>query len=292
MDLRYLPCDTHKRVVFSGDLGASHAPLLRPTVSPRRADILVLESTYGDPQHDERSNRQQRLERMIDQAFADHGTLLMPAFRAGRTQELLYEIEDILHRKALGTSGPFSAEGLAVDWPQLPIILDSPLASRFTQAYRELSDFWNDEARQCLEEGRRPLRFRQLITIEGYDQHVKTVNYLKTMLGDPRHLVLFVGYQGKGTPGAVIQASEGAQGFVMLDLDSEMYEIKTRVAALGEYSAHADQKGLVEFVTGMLGWPERVVLLHGERRVKVALAEALRKSYDEEDGALLVGMPG
>lgn len=307
MDLRYLPCDTHKRVVFSGDLGASHAPLLRPTVSPRRADILVLESTYGDPQHDERSNRQQRLERMIDQALADHGTLLMPAFRAGRTQELLYEIEDILHRKALGTSGPFSAEGLAVDWPQLPIILDSPLASRFTQAYRELSDFWNDEARQRLEEGRRPLRFRQLTTIEGYDQHVKTVNYLastgrpaivisgsgmctggrivnylKTMLSDPRHLALFVGYQGKGTPGAVIQASEGAQGFVMLDLGSEMHQIKARVATLGGCSAHADQKGLVEFVIGMREWPERIVLVHGERRAKAALAQALTSRYNEE----------
>ncbi|MNJ12088.1 Ribonuclease [compost metagenome] len=316
-DIHYLPESTHKRVVFSGDLGASHTPLLRPPVSPERADILVLESTYGDRLHDERSNRQQRLERMIDQALADHGTVLIPAFSAGRTQELLYEIEGILHRKALDTSAPCMGGGLPVDWPQLPVILDSPLASRFTQAYRELNDFWNDEARQRLEEGRRPLRFRQLITIDSHDQHVKTVNYLastgrpaivisgsgmctggrivnylKAMLGDPRHQVLFVGYQAKGTPGAVIQASEGAQGFVMLDLDGEMYEIKARVATLGGYSAHADQSGLVEFVTGIREWPEKVVLVHGERRAKVALAEALRSRYDEEGRALLVEIPG
>lgn len=316
-DLHYLPGGTRKRVVFSGDLGASHTPLLRPPVSPKRADILVLESTYGDRLHDERINRQQRLERMIDQALADHGTVLIPAFSAGRTQELLYEIEDILHRKALGTSALRSAEGLAVDWPQLPIILDSPLASRFTQAYRELSDFWNEEARQRLEEGRRPLRFRQLITIDSHDQHVKTVNYLastgrpaivisgsgmctggrivnylKAMLGDPRHQVLFVGYQAKGTPGAVIQASEGAQGFVMLDLDGEMYEIKARVATLGGYSAHADRKGLVEFVAGMQEWPERIVLVHGERRAKEVLAQALTSRYDEEGRGLSVEIPG
>lgn len=316
-DIHYLPENTHKRVVFSGDLGASHTPLLRPPVSPERADILVLESTYGDRLHDDRSTRQQRLERMIDQALADHGTVLIPAFSAGRTQELLYEIEDILHRKALDTSAPCMGEGLPVDWPQLPVILDSPLASRFTQAYRELNDFWNDEARQRLEEGRRPLRFRQLITIDSHDQHVKTVNYLastgrpaivisgsgmctggrivnylKAMLGDPRHQVLFVGYQAKGTPGAVIQASEGAQGFVMLDLDGEMYEIKAKVATLGGYSAHADQNGLVEFVTGMREWPEKVVLVHGERRAKAALAEVLRKSYDDEGRVLLVEIPG
>ncbi|MNJ17672.1 Ribonuclease [compost metagenome] len=120
----------------------------------------------------------------------------------------------------------------------------------------------------------------------------RIVNYLKAMLGDPRHQVLFVGYQAKGTPGAVIQASEGAQGFVMLDLDGEMYEIKARVATLGGYSAHADQKGLVEFVAGMQEWPERIVLVHGERRAKEVLAQALTSRYDEEGRGLSVEIPG
>lgn len=299
-DIHYLASATRKRVVFSGDLGAAHTPLLRPPVSPEHANILVLESTYGDRLHDERSTRQQRLERMIDHAMADHGTLLIPAFSAGRTQELLYEIEDILHRKSLSGGEQVSGQGLPMDWPQLPIILDSPLASRFTQAYRELNEFWNDEARQRLEEGRRPLRFRQLITIDSHDKHVKTVNYLastgrpaiiiagsgmcaggrivnylKAMLGDRRHQVMFVGYQAKGTPGAVIQASEGAQGVVMLDLDGEMYEIKAKVTTLNGYSAHADQAGLVEFVAGMQAWPGEVRLVHGERGAKEALRKAL-----------------
>lgn len=119
----------------------------------------------------------------------------------------------------------------------------------------------------------------------------RIVNYLKAMLGDPRHQVLFVGYQARGTPGAVIQASEGAEGFVMIDLDAEMYEIKAKVATLGGYSAHADQKGLVDFVTGMQQWPERVLLVHGEKRAKGALAHALMRRYEEEGRALLVEIP-
>lgn len=315
-DVHYLASGTRKRVVFSGDLGAAHTPLLRPPVSPEHADILVLESTYGDRLHDERSTRQQRLEQMIDRAMADHGTVLIPAFSAGRTQELLYEIEDILHRKSLSAGEPPPGGRLPMDWPQLPIILDSPLASRFTQAYRELDEFWSDEARQRLDEGRQPLRFRQLITIETHDQHVKTVNYLastgrpaivisgsgmctggrivnylKAMLGDRRHQVLFVGYQAKGTPGAVIQASEGAQGFVMLDLDGEMYEVKAKVATLGGYSAHADQAGLVEFVAGMRAWPGQVRLVHGELGAKQALRTALMARAQRE-GVVVDVAPG
>ncbi len=310
-DIHYPKAATSKRVVFSGDLGAAHTPLLQPPKSPERADILVLESTYGDRLHEDRTHRQQRLEQAIDQALADHGTILIPAFSAGRTQELLYEIEDILHRKALLPAEPCTGEreaqqGLPIDWPQLPIILDSPLASRFTQAYRELSDFWNDEAQQRLSEGRKPLRFRQLITIDSHVQHQKTVNYLastgrpaiviagngmcsggrivnylKAMLGDSRHQVLFVGYQARGTPGAVIQASEGAEGFVMIDLDAEMYEIKAKVATLGGYSAHADQAGLVGFVTGMREWPTRIVLVHGEEMARKGLEGALCHAYEK-----------
>ena len=320
-DIHYPKAATSKRVVFSSDLGAAHTPLLQPPKSPERADILVLESTYGDRLHEDRTHRQQRLEQAIDQALADHGTILIPAFSTGRTQELLYEIEDILHRKALLPVEPCTGEreaqqGLPIDWPKLPIILDSPLASRFTQAYRELNDFWNDEAQQRLSEGRKPLRFRQLITLDSHVQHQKTVNYLastgrpaiviagngmcsggrivnylKAMLGDPRHQVLFVGYQARGTPGAVIQASEGAEGFVMIDLDAEMYEIKAKVATLGGYSAHADQKGLVDFVTGMQQWPERVLLVHGERRAKAALAHALKCRYNEQGREFSVEIP-
>lgn len=306
-DMQYPGRPDTDRVVFSGDLGASGNPLLRPVQPPERADILVLESTYGDRLHGDRSDRQQRLEAVIDRALADHGTILIPAFSLGRTQELLYEIEGILHRKALLQSEEGRAPDdplQAIDWSQLPVILDSPLAQRITQAYRDLHEYWNAEAQARLGEGRKPLGFRQLIKVEKHGQHQQVVNYLKStgrpaiviagngmcsggrivnylkaMLGDPRHEVVFVGYQAKGTPGAVIQASEGASGFVNIDLDAHVYEIRAKVITLNGYSGHADQDGLLRFVTEMAQWPARIQLVHGEAPAKRVLADKLKQVY-------------
>ncbi|MBV4537369.1 MBL fold metallo-hydrolase RNA specificity domain-containing protein [Pseudomonas urmiensis] len=309
----YVECDVQRagqegstRIVFSGDLGAPNNPLLRPVQPPERADLLVLESTYGDRLHPDRSERQQRLEAAIDRALADQGTILIPAFSLGRTQELLYELEDILHRKGL-----LSAEGGitgndALIWSRLPIILDSPLALRITQAYRELHRFWSDEARQRLSEGRKPLAFEQLLCIDSHAKHQQVVNYLKStgrpaiviagngmcsggrivnylkaMLGDSRHEVIFVGYQGRGTPGAVIQGSERAEGLVRVDLDGDMYEIRAKVMTLGGYSAHADQEGLVRFALGEGSVAKRVVLVHGEGEAKQGLAQAMVRRFAE-----------
>lgn len=99
IDLHYPQAAESKRVVFSGDLGAPHAPFLMPPKAPEYADILVLESTYGDRLHEDRQSRRQRLEAVIEHALQDQGTVLIPAFSIGRTQELLYELEDIIHTK-------------------------------------------------------------------------------------------------------------------------------------------------------------------------------------------------
>lgn len=301
----YVECDmqhehTNARYVFSGDLGACGNPLLRPVQPPERADVLVLESTYGDRLHPRAGDRRQRLEDAIDRALADKGTLLIPAFSLGRTQELLCELEDILHRKALlNTTGP-APDGEPIDWSQLPIILDSPLAQRITSVYRELHEYWNAEARARVAAGRDPLGFSQLISVDTHARHQQVVNYLKStgrpaiviagngmcsggrivnylkaMLGDSRHEVMFVGYQAKGTPGAVIQASEGAQGFVQVDLDGRMYEVRLKVITLGGFSGHADQRGLVSFSLQGQTPARRIVLVHGEAKAKHALAVAL-----------------
>lgn len=210
--------------------------LLMPPVSPERADILVLESTYGDRLHEDRTQRRQRLKAVIEHALQDKSTVLIPAFSIGRSQELLYELEEIIHDDAQLCAGAATAtEGRAgtlvpTSWPTLPIILDSPLATRFTEAYRSLKPYCNHEARERVEAGRNPLTFDNLITIDSHADHIavlnhliqtarpaiviagngmclggRIVNYLKAMLHDPRHDVLFVGYQSRGTPGHAIQ---------------------------------------------------------------------------------------
>jgi len=317
----YVECDmqheqTNSRYVFSGDLGASGNPLLRPVQPPERADVLVLESTYGDRLHPQADDRRQRLEDAIDRALADKGTLLIPAFSLGRTQELLYELEDILHRKALlNTTGP-APDGESIDWSQLPIILDSPLAQRITSVYRELHEYWNAEARARVAAGRDPLGFNQLISVDTHARHQQVVNYLKStgrpaiviagngmcsggrivnylkaMLGDSRHEVMFVGYQAKGTPGAVIQASEGAEGFVQVDLDGEACEIRAKVMTLSGYSGHADQAGLVGFATGIQHAPTKIVLVHGERAPKNMLASVLKQAFARGTSSTRISVP-
>ncbi|MCE7765441.1 MBL fold metallo-hydrolase [Pseudomonas putida] len=317
----YVECDmqhgeANSRYVFSGDLGACGNPLLRPLQPPERADVLVLESTYGGRLHAHAGDRRQRLEDAIDRALADKGTILIPAFSLGRTQELLYELEDILHRKALLSNGGPAADGDPLDWSQLPIILDSPLAQRITGVYRELHDYWNAEARARLAEGRDPLGFNQLISVDTHARHQQVVNYLKStgrpaiviagngmcsggrivnylkaMLGDARHEVMFVGYQAKGTPGAVIQASEGAEGFVQIDLDGRMYEVQAKVMTLSGYSGHADQAGLLRFALGGQVQPMKVLLVHGEKPAKTALQKALRQRAERAGLPLEVLIP-
>ncbi|MDA7088513.1 MBL fold metallo-hydrolase [Pseudomonas sp. SA3-5] len=324
IDLQYPESGDKKRIVFSGDLGAPHAPLLPAPKPPYRADILVIESTYGDRLHEDRRTRRQRLEGVIEQALANNGTVLIPAFSIGRTQELLYELEDIIHSKKLDGKGQGSREEATVnrqddadpgiDWPALPIILDSPLASRFTRVYRELKPFWDNEALQRVKRGRKPLGFEQLLTVDSHQAHLamvrhltatarpaiviagngmcssgRIVNYLKAMLHDPRHDVLFIGYQAQGTPGRAIQMYGGRGGYV--DLDGERYKIGAKINTIGGYSAHADQKGLLGFVTRMRDWPSQVRIVHGETGAKHELGERLKALYQQTQRNLELLIP-
>lgn len=309
---------TGKRVVFSGDLGSHHSPILPDLVPPERADLLILESTYGDRRHQDRAHRRERLQAAIERSLADQGSVLIPSFSIGRTQELLYELEEILHEKSETDDAPARPsepgsrpeEGAPdIDWPHIPIILDSPLAGRFTKTYKELQSFWDEDARRRLKEGRKPLSFEQLITVDNHDDHIRIVkhlaetarpaiviagngmcsggrivNYLKAMLGDPRHHVVFVGYQGKGTPGRDIQTHGPEGGYV--DLDGQRVDIRAGIDSVGGYSAHADQADLVDFVTRMQEWPAEIRLIHGEDQAKQCLATLLRKRYDD------AGKPG
>ena len=294
----YIECDVEapaaetRRIVFSGDLGAPWTPLLPAPRPPDRADCVVLESTYGDRLHESRRTRRQRLQAAIEHALRNGGTVIVPAFSIGRTQELLYELEDILHRQARANTPE------AALWSALPVLLDSPLATRFTQLYRQLQPHWDDEARQRLRQGRRPLDFAQLLAIDDHNAHLATVrsladsgrpaiviaasgmcaggrvvDYLKAMLPDPRHDVLFVGYQASGTPGAAIQRNGPRGGTVVLD--GERIRIRAGIHTLSGYSAHADQRDLVRFITGMRRPPAEVRLVHGELHARMALAQAI-----------------
>jgi len=283
-----------QRVLFSGDLGAPYAPLLPAPKPPYGADLVVLESTYGDRLHEGRKERKKKLQQVIELALQDRGVILIPAFSIGRTQELLYEIEELIHRNRRR----FAARNLP--WEELEIVLDSPLASRFTKLYRELQPFWDAEAHVKLKRGRKPLAFEQLTTIDNHRDHLHTVgylkrkarpciviaasgmcsggrivNYLKATIGDPRTDILFSGYQAVGTPGRAIQKYGQRGGYVVLD--GKRYDISARIHTISGYSAHADQRNLVNFIKRMRKRPKHVRLVHGEPGAQQALRHKLEE---------------
>jgi metallo-beta-lactamase family protein len=290
----YVECEAEsdgqrERIVFSGDLGAPHSPLLPDPQPPERADRVVIESTYGDKDHETREDRRYRLKAVLEHALEDGGTVLVPAFSIGRTQELLYEIESLIHESEKGSdpegSDPFS---------DLEIVVDSPLAATFTRIYRDLKPFWDAEATELVRQGRHPLSFEQLTVINSHEDHLnavdylarshrpcivlagsgmcaggRVVNYLKAMLGDARNDVLFVGYQAKGTPGRDILTHGPRGGWV--ELDGERYDIRARIHQVGGYSAHAGQSDLVRFVTGIERPPSEIRIVHGDNDAKESL---------------------
>jgi len=284
------------RVLFSGDLGAPHTPLLPAPKSPYSTDVLVIESTYGDRDHERRSERQRQLRDVVELALRDRGVLMIPAFSIGRTQELLYELEAIVHRHG---ERPVARD---LPWKDLEIIVDSPLAARFTRAYRRLKPWWDREARRRLRSGRHPLAFEQLTTIDSHQDHLRAVdylkktarptvviaasgmcaggrivNYLKALLPDARNDVAFVGYQAAGTPGRDIQTYGPRGGYVLLD--GERIDIRARVHTLAGYSAHAGQRDLLAFVKRMRKPPSEIRIVHGDDQAKQALAREMRQRF-------------
>jgi metallo-beta-lactamase family protein len=285
-----------QRVVFTGDLGAPYTPLLPAPKSPYAADVVVLESTYGDRLHESRRSRRQRLQAVCEHALRNRGSVLIPAFSIGRTQELLYELEDIIHRNRHLAAAP------GINWGALEIILDSPLAADFTAGYASLKEHWDQEARNRYAAGRHPLEFAQLTTINNHASHLakvaelarstrpaiviaasgmcsggRIVNYLKAMLADDRHDVLFIGYQAAGTPGRDIQTYGPKGGYVMLD--GLRIDIRAGIHTLGGYSAHADQKDLLNFIGRMRQKPRQVRLVHGDESAKATLAQAIQAQH-------------
>lgn len=295
-----------RTAVFSGDLGAPHAPLLPAPRPPWSADVLVLESTYGDRVHENRRERSERLQAVIERALANRGTVIIPAFSIGRTQELLYELEGILHGIGSARLGADIRALPPAAWDQVEIIVDSPLAARFTEVYDGLKAYWDAEARRRLRSGRHPLSFERLRTVGSHAQHLRTVealrrsgrpavviaasgmcaggrvvDYLKALVEDPRHDVLFVGYQARGTPGREIQEHGPRNGRVRLD--GTTYTMRAGVHTLSGYSAHADRNDLVRFTRRMRRPPGEIRLVHGDREPKEALRAALEAALGSQN---------
>lgn len=310
----YVECEAAgQRIIFSGDLGAPHSPLIVDVTPPKSCDVLVLESTYGDRDHEGRIDRRLRLKSAVEQSFANGGLVLIPAFSLGRTQELLYELESIIHDFGQDLAAP------NVPWHKLEIIVDSPLAEKITELYRNLKPYWNQEARDLIKQGRHPLSFAQLTMIDSHEDHLicldsllksdkpaiviagsgmcaggRVINYLKELLPDPNTHIIFVGFQAEDTPGRVIvesgprfgedepddeagpQTGHQRESHAWVELDGERYEINAQIHKLNGYSAHGDQTDLINFAMSLDSRLKQIRLVHGETDAKQVLQAKLQ----------------
>jgi metallo-beta-lactamase family protein len=256
--------DNAYRVIFSGDLGSTDTPILPDPDTPETCDLLILESTYGNRTHPDRKGRVEALRKLLDKALADKGIVYIPAFSLGRTQELLYELDKI--------------------GPKVPVFVDSPLGLKITKIYSSLEEFWDKESRDLQSKGDHPFDFKGLYAVERYQDHKKLldvkgpaiiiagsgmctggriVDHLKYGLEDPANDIFFVGYQSKGTPGR--------------KMIEKIIPVKADIHTLSAYSAHADQRMLVNWVQSMPEPPTEIRLVHGEDEARDALAMELAR---------------
>ncbi len=266
------------RLGMSGDLGRPDRPILRDPERHAGVDVLVMESTYGDRLHPNEEETEARLVEIVRRTAERGGKLLVPAFAVGRTQELVAT----LHR--LTVAGRI---------PELPIFVDSPLASRATAVFRAHSECFDEETAAAFArtEGE-PFGFRRLryvatpdesralndaagplivVAASGMCEGGRILHHLIHGLGDEKNTVLFVGFQGEGTLGRRLR--DGAEVVRIL---GETVRVRAEITALDGFSAHADQRELTDWAAALDPKPSRIFLVHGEPRPAETLATILR----------------
>ncbi len=294
-----------KKLVFSGDIGNFNQPIIHDPHYTKEADYVIMESTYGDRLHNSPPDYVAELARYIQEAFDRGGNLVIPAFAVGRTQEMLYFIREIKERR------------LVKNHEQFKVYVDSPLAIEATKIFTaNRMDCYDAKAMELVKKGINPLEFDGLITAVtpedsqaiNFDSAPKVIlsasgmceagrirHHLKHNLWRKESTVLFVGYQAMGTLGrSIIDGADEVRLF------GETITINAHIEQLAGISGHADQKGLIRWITHFDPKPTKVFVVHGEDLVADAFARTLQEDdqfqavapysgacYDLRDGTLL-----
>ncbi len=266
-----------RKLVCSGDIGNDYVPILRPTEPIRDADYVVMESTYGDRVHEEPQARIKLLKQAVLDTVKRKGVLMIPAFSLERTQEILYELNDMVESGQL---------------PHIPFFLDSPLAIKVLPIYHQFPQYYNRAARELAQSDdffefpglhvtRKPAESRSISQVpppkviiagSGMMHGGRIMHHLVEYLNNPRNTLLVVGFQAAGTLGR--EVLEGAN---RVHIDHEEILVKARVEAINAYSAHADQLKLLRWVVSGTSKPKKVILTHGDLSAMEVLAGHIRQ---------------
>lgn len=265
------------KIVFSGDLGNSPSPLLRDTDEVTDAQYMVVESVYGDREHEPEGDRLSILEDVIEGVIAKKGTLLIPAFSLERTQMLIYDINMLVENRRI---------------PRIPVFLDSPLAIKMMEVYRKGTEFFNEETQKIIKGGDDIFAFEGLklvvtpessktihesegakiiIAGSGMSHGGRIIYHEKHYLSDPKTTLLIVGYQAPGSLGRQLQ-----DGVATVTIGDVKVEVRAQVETLRAYSGHRDIQGLLEFVGNSSRTLKKVFVAMGEPKSSQFLVQRLR----------------
>lgn len=274
-----------KKLVFSGDIGNKDQPLIKDPQYTDEADVVIMESTYGDRLHsEEKPDYVKELAEVLNRTFARGGNVVIPSFAVGRTQEILYFIRII------------KKEQLVTSFPDFPVFVDSPLAVEATEVFQKNQfDCYDDDAMALIRKNINPITFPGLnltITTEesraiNEDPEPKVIisaagmcdagrirHHLKHNLWRPESTILFVGYQSVGTTGRAL-----VDGATEVKLFGETIDVKAEIAQLVGLSGHADKNGLIEWIEAFKVKPKMVFVVHGEDSVCTSFAKCLSEEH-------------
>ena len=266
--------------MFSGDLGRPGTPIVRDPSILRDTDYLLVESTYGGREHEPEDEAIRILAETVRMVSDAGGVLLVPSFAIGRTQEIVYALDRLLEEGKI---------------PELPLYLDSPMASKASDIYRRHAEYFDEDGRRLLQSGDSPLDYpNQTVTRDVHDSQKiahaprpymivasngmltggRVLGHLRNLIGDSAATLLFVGYQGEGTLGAHLQA-----GAKVVKLDGKEREVHCQVRSISGFSAHADEHELLDWLghfaegksAGEPGFPKTVFLVHGDPEAQIAI---------------------
>lgn len=283
-----------RKIVFSGDIGNNDQPLIRDPQYLSEADYVVMESTYGDRNHGAKPDYAGELAEIIQKTLDRGGNVVIPSFAVGRTQEMLYFIRKIKEEGRIQGHGDFE------------VYVDSPLAVEATRIFmKHQYDDFDEEALELVKKGINPISFPGLKTsvtsdeskLINLDERPKVIlsasgmceagrikHHLKHNLWRPESTILFVGYQAYGTLGRILL--EGAQ---KVKIFGEEIEVKAEIRRMAGMSSHADQDGLLRWISSFEKKPKRVFVVHGEDQVSVSFAQKLKTEYGLESCAPFSG---
>ncbi len=269
-----------KKIIFSGDLGNSGQPLVKDPSVVEEGDFLWLESTYGNRFHKTREETDQELLRIVQEAIAHQAKVIIPAFAVERTQEVIYTLGQFIRKRSI---------------PPIPVYIDSPLAISATEIFKRNSEYFDQEAKDLLSDGDNPLELPEIIytltteeskkinddpgpgiivSASGMCDSGRVKHHLKHHLWKETSHIVFIGYQAEGTIGRKI-----IDGAKKVKLFGEEIAVKANIHTLGGFSAHADQRGLLDWLSHFQNPQLRVFVTHGEEKISVGLSQTIYEKF-------------